>query len=276
MSDCHTGYIDGGNSMEYRDILFEISDNVATIKLNRPEVGNAWSKDTPTEVMDAISCCADNDEVRAIVITGSGKHFCAGGDINRFKRLIDTKQYLEIPSILRAGEMGKAIRRCLKPVIAMINGAAAGAGCSIAMACDFRVMTPSSKLVMAFINVGLSGDTGGLYYLQKLVGTAIAGDLMMRGRPVTGEQAEKYGLVNVLAEEGKLEESTYAFANKMANAPTFALARQKDLINRFFYTDLDAYTELEAKYMQECSETKDFEEAVNSFLEKRTPVFQGK
>ena len=261
---------------EYKDILFRKEGKVATIMFNRPEVGNAWTQDTPDEVIDAVLRCSDNEEIGAVVITGAGRHFCAGGDINRFRRLIETKQYLEMPNILKVGEMVKVVRMCPKPVLAMINGAAAGGGCSLAMACDFRVMTPGSKLVMAFINIGLSGDTGGLYYLQKLVGTARATELMMLGSPITGEKAEKYGLVSVLAEEDNLQESAYALADKLANGPSFALSRQKSLINRFFYRDVDDYIKLEARYMQECSETGDFAEAVYAFLEKRPPVFQGR
>lgn len=262
--------------MKYKDIKVEVNDLVGTIWFNRPEYGNAWSQNTPQEVTDALERFAADERIRSVVITGCGKHFCAGGDINRFKRLIESKVYLETPNILRAGAMAMAIRNCPKPVIAMINGAAAGAGCSVALACDFRIVTPSSKLVMAFINMGLSGDTGGLYYLQRLVGVARATELMMTGRRLDGTAAYEWGLATRLADEGQLEATTYQFARELAHRPSFAIARQKALITQYFYSDLEAYTRTEAQYMKECSHTSDFEEAVNAFLEKRAPVFQGK
>ena len=262
--------------MEYKDILVEVKEKIATIRLNRPEVGNAWGQDTSGELADAIAACATEDGVSAVVITGNGKHFCAGGDINRFKQQIEAKKYLELPNILRAGELALGIRKCPKPVIAMINGAAAGAGCSIALACDFRVMTPKSKLVMAFINIGLSGDTCGLYCLQKLAGTALATELMMTGRLLGGEEAKILGLTTILAEEGQLEEAAYVLARKLVDGPACALSRQKDLINRYFYGDMEDYIQTEARYMQECSQTADFAEAVYAFLDKRTPLFHGK
>jgi 2-(1,2-epoxy-1,2-dihydrophenyl)acetyl-CoA isomerase len=269
--------------MEYQYIRFEVSERVATITFNRPEVGNAFflgedgAQDTPAEVADAVSRCAGDDSIGALVLTGSGKHFCAGGDINRFKRLIESGKYLELPNIRRVGDMAQIIRRCPKPVIAMVNGAAAGAGCSVALACDFRVMSPKSKLVMAFINMGLSGDTGGLYYLHRVAGVSLATEMMMTGRAVSGEEAFRRGIATLLAEgEDSLAETTRGFAVKLSNSPLAAIARQKELINRFFYTDIEEYLPLEGQAMMECSHTDDFKEAVYAFLEKRPPVFTGK
>jgi 2-(1,2-epoxy-1,2-dihydrophenyl)acetyl-CoA isomerase len=172
--------------------------------------------------------------------------------------------------------MAASVRECPKPVIAMINGAAAGAGCSLALACDFRVMTPKSKLVRACVKMGLSGDTGGWSYLQRLAGVAKATQLMMSGDAVAGEEALRLGLATILAEEDKLREEAYALAGKLAALPTFAIARQKKLIYETFYADLAAYSQREADYMVECSHTADFAEAVDAFLEKRAPQFSGK
>jgi 2-(1,2-epoxy-1,2-dihydrophenyl)acetyl-CoA isomerase len=256
-------------------VLYEVKDNIATITFNRPEKGNAFIKESYSEVRDAIEAASVDSSVRAIVLTGAGKHFSAGGDINRFKTLIQSGEYLQEENISAAGQMASAIRFCPKPVIAMINGAAAAAGCSLAMACDFRVVTPKSKLSMAFIKLGLSGDTGGMYYLQKLVGIAKTTQLMMMGDVVAGEEALKLGLATVLAEEGKLEEATYELAAKLAASATFAITRQKQLMNEIFYADLAGYSAKESFFMAECSRTADFAESVDAFLEKRQPKFIG-
>jgi len=260
----------------YKQILLSVENKVATITLNRPEVSNAFATDSYREIAEAIEECSANEAVGAIVITGAGKNFSAGGDIQRFKKLIETKEYLQGAGIEKAGKMGLAARSCPKPTIAMVNGAAAGAGCSLALACDFRIVTGNSKLAMSFINVGLSGDTGGLYYLQKIVGIAKASEMMMLGSPVGGEEAVRIGLATTLAEEGKLAEVTTKFAQKLANKPLFAIKRQKELMMEFFYENIAAYSVKEREYMVECSRTADFAEAVNAFLEKRTPNFQGK
>ncbi|MDR1027955.1 MAG: enoyl-CoA hydratase/isomerase family protein [Clostridiales Family XIII bacterium] len=262
--------------MEFTDILYHTADRVATVTFNRPDYGNAWAEHTTAEVLRALERAAKDDAVGAIVITGAGKHFCAGGDINRFKRLIDTKVFLERVNILRAGRMASAISKCPKPTIAMINGAAAGAGCAVALACDFRVATAKSKMAMSFIKMGLSGDTGAFYYLQRLVGIAKATHLWMTGDLLTGEEAYAAGLVTVLAEEGALEEETRAFAGKLAHGPGFAIAKQKALIAEFFHNDLDAYLDREGQYMEDCSKTEDFAEAVTAFLSKRAPKFTGR
>lgn len=260
----------------YEDILISVKDRVGTIRLNRPAVSNALAKGTYGEIRDAVQSLEQDDGVGCIVLTGEGKNFSAGGDIVRFKQLIETKAYLNEADIARAAGMSRAIRLCSKPVVAMINGFATGSGLSAALACDFRVGTPKSKLVMGFIRMGLSGDTGGIYFLHKLLGASRAAELIMTGRPVDGEEAYQLGLLNWLAEEDALEEDTYRFAKGLADAPLFAIARQKELINRYFYGDLDQFTETETRSMAACSRTRDFEEAVNAFLEKRPPHFSGR
>lgn len=259
----------------YKEILFENKNKVVTITLNRPFVSNALSFDSYKEIMEAVQQCYYDDSVGAIIITGAGKHFSAGGDIKRFKELIDSQTYLKKDSVKYASEMALTIRKCPKPVIAMINGTASGAGCSIALACDFRIVTKSSQIVMAFIKMGLSGDTGGIYYLEKLVGIGKTCEMIMTGTPVKGIEAVRIGLATKLAEEGQLTEVTYNYANNLANSPLFAIAKQKQLINEFFYSDILEYSKKETEYMVASSHTKDFEEAVNSFLEKRNPNFIG-
>ncbi|MDR1765955.1 MAG: enoyl-CoA hydratase/isomerase family protein [Lachnospiraceae bacterium] len=265
----------------YRNITLEVADRVATITLNRPEVGNAFHATSYPEIRGAFEACGADPEVGAVIITGAGKNFSAGGDIKGFKKNIENGTYINPDSVRRAGMMSQAARKCPKPVIAMVNGAAAGAGCSLALACDFRILTPKSKLILAFINMGLPGDTGAMYYAVRHLGVAKTIEMLMTGDPVDGEKADKLGLVTILAEEDKLAETTYAFAKKMAAKPLYAIKRQKEILYNYFaggntpFT-LEDYTDTEAESMAECSRTADYAEAVNAFLEKRSPQFIGR
>lgn len=262
--------------MNYEHILVEVSEKIATITLNRPEVGNALAKNSYGEIRDAVLACEADDAVRAIVIRSKGKHFSAGGDIQRFKQLIDSGEYLNEDNIMYAGRMTTAIRRCEKPVIAMVQGIATGAGCSLAVACDFRVATPKTKFVMGFIRLGLTGDTGSMYLLYKLLGVAKASELLFLGDPMGGEEAYRAGLVTRLTDDERLEAETYALARRLADSPTQSLRLQKRALMEFFYQDLDAYSVRESEYLARTSRTEDFAEAVNAFLEKRAPEFTGK
>lgn len=264
------------SSSPYTTIKVSVQDRIATLCLNRPEVSNAFSYETYLEVRDAVERLGADEAVRVIILTGKGKNFSAGGDIQRFRRLIDKKVYIQDQGVTATGKMSIAVRRCPKPVVAMVNGAAAGAGCGLALACDFRIMTEKSRLIMAFSNMALPGDTGGMYYLERLVGTGRTIQMMMLGEPLGGKEAHALGVASVLAAPETLEEETRAFAARLAARPPRALAMQKAAINEFFYPEIDKFIVRESEYMQACSRTSDFEEAVTAFLEKRSPVFQGK
>jgi 2-(1,2-epoxy-1,2-dihydrophenyl)acetyl-CoA isomerase len=259
-------------------ILTEVKDRVATLTLNRPEAGNAFARESYGEVSAALREFGRDENVGCVVVTGAGKNFSAGGDIKRFKMLIDTKEYFRTEGVQPAGDMAMEVRKCPKPVVAMINGAAAGAGAGLALACDFRFATAKSKIVLAFINMGLAGDTGTLFALTRLVGAGKALEIMALGDPIGGEEARRLNLVTKLCDQEKLEEETYVFASRLAAKPTYALAKQKRLMLETFYSDetMSAYQKREAEYMVDCSHTDDFSEAVNAFLEKRPPVFRGK
>lgn len=260
----------------YTEILYEIKDRIARITLNRPELGNAFADASYGEVKDALEKASEDDNVACVILTGTGKHFCGGGDVKDFKERVDRGEPLGEDLIIKAGAMGRAARYCKKPVIAMINGAAAGAGLSLALACDFRVMTEKSKLVTAFINMAFPADTGLLYFLQQMVGTAKATEMAMLSAPMGGKEAFELGLCNRLAEEGALEECTLELANKLVNSPTVALGYQKQLLNEFFYDTLQAYNEKEAEYLAKCAKTEDHKEAVYAFVGKRKPEFKGR
>lgn len=257
----------------YQNILLETTGRVAWIIHDRPETCNAFARESYGEIRDAVTRCGADPHVGSIVITGRGKHFSAGGDIVRFKTLIETGQYLTTEGIFYAGKMGQAIRSCPKPVIAMVNGVATGAGLSLALACDFRFVTPRTKMIMGFVNMGLPGDTGSLYFLPRLVGVPKATELMMTARPVKGEEALGIGLATQLCREETFREETAAFAEKLASLPGNAIARQKAMINRLFFDRMEEYSAVEAQDMADASREPNFAEAVNAFLEKRSPVF---
>lgn len=260
----------------YETIIYEVKNNIATITINRPDVSNAFSLKTYSEVREALEISGKDDEVRVVVITGSGKHFSAGGDVNRFKTLIETEEFLPPEGVLAAGAMTRAVKLCPKPVVAKINGAAAGAGCSLALACDFRVMDEKGKLAMAFINMGFSGDTGGIYFLNRIVGTAKTAEMLVLAEPVKAQEAYALGLITKLGKEGELDTITNELVEKLLQRPTQAIAKQKALNYEFFFSDLEQFNEREAQYMVECGKTKDHQEAVYAFLEKRKPNFTGK
>ena len=261
--------------MTYTTILVEIQDRIATIFFNRPEAANAYTPDTNIELRAALEALDGNSEVGAVIITGKGKHFSAGGDINRLKRQIEDKVYVPKAMIYNDGILGYTIRKCGKPIIAMINGAAAGAGANIALACDFRVMTERSKIAMGFVKMGLTGDTGSFYYLYKLVGAAKMTEMIMLGEVMNGKQAAELGLASLAADD-ELADTAYTLAGRLAALPTYAIKRIKENMLRTIYADIPALTNLEAEAMYDSSRTRDFEEAVNAFIEKREPVFIGR
>ncbi len=258
------------------NILFSLDDQgIATVTLNRADALNALTWDMEKELGDVFEYCSYADEVRVVILTGAGKHFCAGGDIKAFKRRIDAGEALPTTGIRYIATAARNIRRCNKPVIAKINGAASGAGSALAFACDFRVGDVKTKIGAGFTSMGFSGDTNGVYTLTRIVGAARATEFYMLAQTLRAKEAFQLGILNRLAEEGQLEETTAALAETLANSPTQALTRQKKMINFTNYPDLELMQELEMNYMPACSRTADHAEAVNAFLEKRSPKFTG-
>lgn len=245
---------------------------IATLAFNRPECMNAIADFVAMEVVDAMNELNEDPDVGVVVITGRGRHFCAGGDINRMKVHVDDKTYLGAEQISTLQGMVTAIRGCEKPVIAMINGAATGAGCCVAMACDFRVMTPRSKVSMAFVNLALPGDTGSIYIMMRLFGPTFTTKMAMTGEMMGGEEAYRTGFASYLCEDGKLEKFTYDLAEKLSRKSGSAMKAQKKIMNNYFYgEELQRYFLDEQQNIVWASSQPDFTEAVNAFCEKRTP-----
>ena len=211
-----------------------------------------------------------------MVITGSGKHFSAGGDVARFKRLMDAGEELPQSGVMKTARMAMAVRKCEKPVIAKINGAAVGAGCALALACDFRIMSEHSRLLSGFTKMGFSGDTLGWYWLSRMIGMAKTTEFYMMGGSFSAREAYKLGVCNLVTADDRLDEEAESFAERFIDFPTKALAYQKQMFNLVAYPDMDAVSAMEREFMPRCSMLKDHEEAVNAFLEKREPKFTGK
>jgi 2-(1,2-epoxy-1,2-dihydrophenyl)acetyl-CoA isomerase len=253
--------------------LVSVENKIGTVTINRPDLGNAFTKETFAEVREDVESLAANNDVNCIVITGAGRFFSTGGDITWFKGMVEKGEVFTEADMRVASDMALAIAKCPLPVIAMVNGAAAGAGFSLAAACDFRVVTEKSTFVMAFINVGLPVDTLGFYNLTKIVGLNRARELSFTARPVGGKEALAIGLADRLAEEDKLAETTMALARQLADMPLMVIRKQKEMIAKFFRSDVEDFIKIESKNFVECFPSADVKEAVNAFLEKRKPKF---
>ena len=262
----------------FNDLLFTVENGIATVTVNRPKSLNSLTANTFCELSAAFEACQQNEEVRAVVVKGEGKNFSSGGDVAGFgERLKKGADYeASLKGAKEASRMTESLRQCFKPTVAMVSGVCFGAGLSLALACDFRIIEQKTRMCTGFINAAFSGDSGTIFHLKEMVGFARMTELMMTGRVLQAEEIMQLGLATQMAEEGQLHEAAYGLASRLAKGPTATFARQKQLFWQTFYKDYGHYAELEAQYMAECSMTQDFIEAVTSFLEKRPPQFAGK
>jgi 2-(1,2-epoxy-1,2-dihydrophenyl)acetyl-CoA isomerase len=244
---------------------------VLTITLNRPDVLNAFNAAMHEALASALEEAADTS-VRAVVLTGAGRGFCVGQDLNEFRELQGA-----IGDRLRSGYHPNviAIRRLEKPVLAAVNGAAAGAGLSIACACDLRIASDAASFVPAFINIGLVPDSGGTSFIAHLLGYARAFEWMASGRRLTAAEAHAWGLVSEVVEADSLTTRVGALAAEWAAKPTRGVGMTKRLFSRALENTLEEQLELEAELQTAATETADFREGVDAFLEKRDPNFTG-
>ena len=261
----------------YQNLVFHVEDHIATIAIDRPEVMNALDSDTFISLTQAFQDCSSDPEIRAVVLTGQGRAFCAGGDMVGFQKNLSAPFDREhtYQRVLRANACAVSIRRCWKPVIAMVNGPCIGAGLSLALACDFRIISHKTKMRASFINVGLTGDTGIGFFLTEHVGLAKATEIMMLGDPILPEEAARLGLANQLVEDDALQETAYGLAKRLAKGPTAAYRGQKMMLWEASSTLFAAYQDAEAAHMTDSLGSEDFREAVTAFLGKRKPSFTG-
>jgi len=263
-------------------LLCRLDDGVATITLNRPERKNALSDELTPALRQTLLTLEADPTVRCVVITGAGSAFCAGGDVSGMSaRSGDSPT--PSPSLqdavrrLQHGQETLTLRlfELAKPTIAALPGPAAGAGLSIALACDLRIAAASAFVVTAFANIGLSGDYGGSWFLTQLVGPARAKELYYTSRRVGAEEALALGIVNEVVPDAELPERTRALARTIANGPPIALRYMKQNLNRAVGADLKTCLAEEAERMVRCTRTDDHREAVRAFLDKRAPYFEG-
>jgi 2-(1,2-epoxy-1,2-dihydrophenyl)acetyl-CoA isomerase len=259
------------------ELIEAIADGVAVLTLNRPDSLNALSTPITQGLLDGLPRLAADPAVGVIVITGAGRGFCAGGDVKSMAEPGAPRSEEEAIAHLRSREeVSRLLHEIDKPTIAMVNGPAAGAGLSIALACDLRFAGESARFVTAFARIGFSGDFGGSYFLTRLVGTAKARELYFSPDPVLAPEALTLGLVNRVYPDARLEEETLAFAKAVARGPRLALGLMKQNLNFAENASLSDLLDLEARHMVRSGRTEDNREAIQAFVEKRTPVFLGR
>jgi len=262
-----------------QDLLEVVKDGVATLTMNRPDRLNALSGPMLDAMLEALPRLASDPDVGVVVLTGAGRGFCAGGDVKAMAegREMAGDTLEERAQGLRSKmETSHWLHEMPKPTIAMVRGAAAGAGLSLALACDLRIAGESAKFGTAFARVGYSGDFGGSYYLTKLVGTAKARELYYTADLIDAKQALALGLVNRVVPDDRLEEETLALAGKIARGPRIAHRYMKRNLNAAESGTLKELLDLEAWHHTRTGQTDDHREATKAFVEKREPTFKGR
>lgn len=258
---------------DYKALLYTVENGVATITLNRPDVFNAFDDTQSYELQDALKQVTRDKEVRVVVLTGAGKAFCSGQDLKAIK---DSKDRSLADSLYkRYNPIIRAMRNMPKPIICRLNGVAAGAGCSLALASDFIVASDKASLIEVFINVGLVLDSGSSYFLPRLVGSNRAFELSTMGNKVSAQQALEWGMVNRVVTPEELDSTVAEIADYYAKAPTKAIGLMKKMLNKSFHSDLETMLQYEAYCQEIAGNSADNKEGVAAFNEKRKPVFKG-
>ncbi|MAI56911.1 MAG: enoyl-CoA hydratase [Gammaproteobacteria bacterium] len=265
------------------DLLAELEAGVLTLTLNRPEARNAMSGNMTAALASQLASAELNSEVKAIVLTGAGKGFCAGGDVKGMAASGDgtvgdntIDGAIHRQRVNQRATAGK-LYNMPKPTIAALPGAAAGAGLSLALACDLRIMSSNAIMTTAFARVGFSGDYGGTFFMSQLIGSAKARQLYYLSERVSAEQALSLGLTNWVCEPDELQSKTMDIAQQLASGPTVAFRYMKENFARAISSgDVDDCLDLEATHHVHCGQTEDHRNATKAFVEKKEPVFQGR
>jgi 2-(1,2-epoxy-1,2-dihydrophenyl)acetyl-CoA isomerase len=262
--------------MPYEHILYTVEQGVATITLNRPEVLNSFNRAMAGDVRMALTAAGAEREVRAVLLAGAGRAFCAGQDLAEAMPKDGPAPDLGDIVARSYNPIVRIIRQIDKPVVCAVNGVAAGAGANLAFACDFVLAASDASFVQSFSKIGLVPDTGGTFFLPRFVGMARATALMMLADKVSAQDAVAMGLIHRVVESGKLLEEATALARTLAARPTRGLGLIKRALNASATNGLDEQLALEAQLQAEAGSTADYQEGVKAFLEKRTPAFVGR
>lgn len=263
--------------MTYESIRFDVSNQVATLTLNRPDALNALTVEMGQEIKTALSLAVDHG-ARAMILTGAGRAFCAGGDLREMQRMAQAEGRVEAffdEPLQLLNECLVLIRRIPIPVIAAVNGVASGGGCNFALSCDLVVAGKSARFNQAFIKVGLTPDCGGTFLLPRLVGLKRAAELMMTGDLVTADEALSLGMINHVVPDEELMAHAHSLAEELAQSPTAAIGRIKELLDASANNSYESQLELERQAQIQSGLTNDFREGVAAFIEKRAPRFSG-
>lgn len=260
--------------MKSQEVLLQIEDAIAAITLNRPAVGNCISRELADSLVDTLRHVANDPLVRAVVLRGSGKHFCTGGDIPRLVTLTETAaRYDEINN---TAKVIRLMTTMPKPIVAMVQGMAAGAGLGFMLAADMIVCAEDAKVMSAFSKVGLVSDCGVAYMVTKLLGRQKAKEILMLSDPIEARELHRLGVVNVLVPASQLEETAWSLARRLASAAPISIRLIKELVNESDTVNLEQALSREEAVQTMCLASDDFSEGANAFLEKRPPSFAGK
>ncbi len=259
--------------MKYQNILFETQDNIAEIKLNRPQLLNSFNYEMADEFLDALGKCDKSKKIRAIVISGIGRGFCAGQDLEEATR----KNGPPIDAIIdhTYNPIVKKIINLEKPIICYVNGIAAGAGANLAISCDVTFAASSAKFIQSFINIGLVPDSGGTYNLPRLIGKQRAAGLMFSGEKISSSEAEKIGMIYKSVDDENGYQVTLDFTKKISEKPSKSIGLIKKLLNKSNRNSIAEQLELEKKYQITAANSSDHKEGVKAFFEKRKPKYIG-
>lgn len=257
-------------------LLIERKDGVAIITLNRPDKLNSFNDELTFKLQDALKEVEKDDSVRSIIITGAGRGFCAGQDLQ--SRKFGEGEHLSLGDSIRRryNPIVIKMRRLEKPIIAAVNGVAAGAGMSLALACDFRIVADSASFIQSFTKVGLVPDSGSTFVLPRMIGPTKALELMYSAERLSAQAAFELGLINKLVSREKVLSEAIEFAATLAKGPSKAFGLTKRALNKAIFPDLEELLEYEAQLQEIAGRSHDFEEGVKAFIEKRQPVYSGK
>jgi enoyl-CoA hydratase/carnithine racemase len=260
-----------------RHFEYQVTDQTASITLNRAERKNPLTFDSYAELRDLFRAMSEASDIKAVILTGAGGNFCSGGDVHE---IIGPLTKLAMPDLLAftrlTGDLVKAMRSCPQPVIAAIDGICTGAGAILAMASDLRLGTPGSKIAFLFTRVGLAGcDMGACAMLPRIIGQGRASELLLTGRSISAEEAERWGFLNRLCASQVLLTEAMALASELTSGPTFAHAMTKRMLQQEWNMGVDQAIEAEAQAQAICMATNDFHRAYHAFVNKQKPEFKG-